>query len=165
MNKIAHTWYERLIDGRPEDLSALREEISRVGYSAFRNLLEELRIKLVEADEPQLKELERRLHVARQAVPEPGKLSPSWETIWDDYAKYIRYKAEVFRAIPPEDRDGEWQVIMDNPYTTEPVACYPGLAFVEAAYLYAYFRKGLAKNEHLRLQKVTNCLTATGDDA
>ena len=51
---------------------------------------------------------------------------------------------------------------MDNPYTNENIVCYPGLSFIEAAYLYSYFMVNLAKNEYIRLQKVVNLLISSG---
>ena len=35
-----------------------------------------------------------------------------------------------------------WQVLFDNLYSNQNIAVYPGLAFIEAAYMPAYLRTG-----------------------
>lgn len=74
----------------------------------------------------------------------------------------IATKIQVLQTIHKEDRDGEWQVIIDNPFAIQEVVCYPALNFLDAAYLYAYFRPDLEKNEYLRLQKIQTLVMEFG---
>lgn len=142
---------------------ALREQYKQGGYSMFNELLEGLRQHLMTSSEEGLEEMRALIVKGREIIPDPGAISPSWERIWEDYEGYVTHKAEALAAVAPGARDGEWQVVMDNPYTNEGIACYPGLSFVEASYLYAYFRKDLKKNEYLRLQKISNLIMIQGD--
>jgi hypothetical protein len=154
--------YERFASAAEDMYPALREEYKQGGYSMFSELLEGLRQELMTADESSLGKVEALIEKGKGIIPDPGALSPSWERVWEDYGRYVTLKAEALAAVPTKDRDGEWQIVMDNPFTNEGIACYPALTFVEAAYLYAYFRKDLKKNEYLRLQKITNLLLVQG---
>jgi len=162
MMKETSDIFERFENSGPGGYAALQEEIRQGGYSVFSTLLEGLRMKLVASAEEGMEQLESLLEEAKKLVPDPGAISPSWERIWNDYEAYIGYKKEVLKAIPAGERDGEWQIVMDNPFTNEGIACYPALSFVEAAYLYAYFRKDLKKTEYIRLQKVVQLLRTEG---
>jgi hypothetical protein len=155
--------FERFAEAGNEEIPALQEEYKQGGYSMFSELLEGLRQHLMTSSEEGVEEMSGLIAKGRKVIPDPGAISPSWERIWEDYEGYITRKAEALAAVPPEGRDGEWQIVMDNPYTNEGIACYPALSFVEAAYLYAYFRKDLKKNEYLRLQKIMNLILVHGD--
>lgn len=155
--------FDRFASADAEAYPALREAYKQGGYSMFNELLESLRHELMQADEAGMDRIAQLVAKGREIVPDPGAISPSWERIWEDYERYIAYKSEALTAVAPADRNGEWQIVMDNPYTNEGIACYPALSFVEAAYLYAYFRKSLKKNEYLRLQKIANLLMVHGD--
>jgi len=161
--KETNDMFERFVSAGPNPDPELQEEIRQGGYTAFNSLLEGFRRKLMESDEKGMEELEGLLEAARKLIPDPGAISPSWERIWSDYDAYIKYKREALQAVCAEQRDGEWQIVMDNPFTNEGIACYPALSFVEAAYLYGYFRKDLKKNEYIRLQKVVSLLKTEGD--
>lgn len=154
--------YERFAAAGEDEISALQEAYKQGGYSMFSELLEGLRQVLMTADESGLEKMKTLIAKGRRIVPEPGAISPSWERIWEDYDSYVVRKAEALAAVAPDDREGEWQIVMDNPFTNEGIACYPGLSFTEAAYLYAYFRKDLKKNEYLRLQRVANLIMVQG---
>ena len=148
------------------DTSAQYDELAirlmNGGYSLFNEILHQLKQAIMSAQEAEFEQIEQWIAKGKFIVPEPVKLSPSWEKVWDEYDRMLRYKQEVLQSIPVRDRDGEWQLIMDNPYTNESVSCYPALSFVEAAYLYAYFRKDLKPNEYIRLQKIVTLLKAGG---
>ena len=138
------------------------EELRAGGFSAVRVFLEDFRAFLREYDEPRQEEAERLIARGRSALPEPGRISPAWARIWDEFADIAAYKRDVFNRIPSDSRDGEWQVLIDNPYTNGQIAVYPALSFLEAAYLYAYFRTGLLPNEVIRMQRIHNVLFDTG---
>ncbi|MDF2926869.1 MAG: hypothetical protein K0R57_5783 [Paenibacillaceae bacterium] len=153
---------ERFVQADIAEYAALRQEYKQGGYSMFSELLEGLRQLLLSSEEGTMAQVQDAVAKGRAIIPDPGSISPSWERVWDDYERCIEYKREALAAIAPEDREGEWQIVMDNPFTNDGIACYPALSFAEAAYLYAYFRKDLKKNEYLRLQKIINLLTTEG---
>lgn len=156
---IAQCLLEAESDRELEEVQRLIEER---GYSAFNELLEYLKQQLKLCDESTWSELEQSLKKAREIIPNPGEISPSWTYIWRELNSSLVYKNELLQRIPPHQRDGEWQVIMDNPYTNEHIVCYPGLSFLEAAYLYAYFRPELKNNEYIRVQKVVELMVMKG---
>lgn len=140
----------------------LANRLMNGGYSLFNGILHQLKQEITSAQEAEFEQIEQWIAKGKRLVPDPVKLSPSWENIWEQYERMLGYKKEVLQSIPVDDRDGEWQLIMDNPYTNESVSCYPALSFVEAAYLYAYFRKDLKPNEYIRLQKIVTLLKVSG---
>lgn len=145
-----------------DEIESVRREIEEGGYSCFNELLEHLKHQLKLCDEASLGEVRESFAKARRIVPFPGRISPSWERIWEELHRFLQHKEAVLRQVPQRDRDGEWQIVMDNPYTNDGIVCYPGLSFIEAAYLYAYFRDSLKKNEYIRLQKIVNLLVTEG---
>lgn len=142
----------------------LHRVIKQGGYSCFSQLLTELRTFLTHCDVGGLERAKQFIAKGKVIVPNPQNLSPSWYKIWEDYERIIKYKEAAFQTVPIEDRAGEWQIIMDNPFTNEGITVYPALTFVEAAYLFAYFRKDLHNNEYIRLQKVTHLVIVNGNE-
>jgi hypothetical protein len=139
-----------------------REAAERNGYSYFNEFIEALRDRMKRADEEEMPEMHALLAKAKETLPEPGTVSPSWEFLWTELEDLLFHKAEAFREIPRDERGGEWQIVMDNPFTNESVVCYPGLSFLEAIYLYGYFRPGLKQNEYIRVQKIISKLERNG---
>jgi hypothetical protein len=154
--------FARFRNLEPGGEAAFGDELRLGGFSAVRVFLEEFRAFLKEYDEPQQEEAERLIGRARAALPEPGRISPAWAEIWDEFEAIVAFKKDVFNRISPDSRDGEWQVLLDNPYTNNPIAVYPGLSFLEATYLYAYFRSDLVPNEVIRMQRIQTVLSDSG---
>lgn len=146
------------------DLRKFGEQLAKQGFTAVRRFLEELRQVLREFTDEDADEAALLIERVRKALPDPGKISPSWQDLWREFEGIVRYKSSLLREIPASDRDGEWQVLIDNPYSHEHIAVYPGLSFLEAAYMYAYFRTDLEKHEYIRLQKVETVIWHTGED-
>ena len=144
------------------DLNELRELFKKDGYPAFYGLITGLKDRIKHYEDDQAEEVERLIQRAAEMIPSPGTISPSWQTIWDELRAMTSSKNKVLNSVPQAKRDGEWQIIMDNPFVHQDVACYPGLSFLEAAYLYGYFRPDLAKNEYIRLQKVETVIMDFG---
>lgn len=154
--------FVRFRELEPGEEAAFGEELRAGGFSAVRVFLEDFRAFLKQYDEPLQEEAERLIGRGRAALPDAGRISPSWSRIWSEFTDIAAYKKDVFNRIPPDDRDGEWQVLIDNPFTNGQIAVYPGLSFLEAAYLYAYFRTDLMPNEVIRMQRVHTVLTDSG---
>jgi hypothetical protein len=137
-----------------EQLQRCKQQIITEGFSTFFKLLDRFEGLIKSYTDEQLPDVQRLLVKAKTMFPTPGQFSPSWEHVWDEYDSIIQVKTRISSQILPADRSGEWQVVMDNPFTSQEVVCYPSLTFIEAIYLYAYFLPKMEKNEYLRLQKV-----------
>jgi hypothetical protein len=146
-----------------EEYNELRTMFEQGGYSLFSQLLGGIKEHLMTCDESTLEQAKQLIDKGRAIVPQPVIISPSWEKVWGEYEQLIYHKGEALRSIPLSERNGEWQIIMDNPFTNEGISCYPALSFDDAAYLYAYFRKDLRKNEYIRLQKIVNVIMSHGE--
>lgn len=133
------------------------------GFSGVHDLIYRIRYEMRHAEEVQMGELQELLKELRKAIPEPGQFSPSWKKIWDELDEEWIIKMKVYRTVKPQDREGEWQVIFNNPYSTEGVICHTDLSFAEAAYLYAHFRRSLSQNEMIKLQKALTVLREVGE--
>ncbi|MFS1512651.1 hypothetical protein VQL36_09460 [Chengkuizengella sp. SCS-71B] len=140
----------------------VRAQMKEKGYSGFSHFLYWMKDQLKSYDDTNISEATKLLNKAKTIFPNPKQFSPSWANIWPQLEQIVQYKNEVLKQIPINNRTGEWQVIMDNPYTNEAVVCYPGLSFIEAAYLYGFFRLDLKNNEYIRLQRVENLVIFQG---
>jgi hypothetical protein len=147
-----------------EEFARIGRTVREEGYAGFHELLDGIYDRLKRYDEQDSRAVRELLDKAKRIVPDPGEFSPSWDRQWEKVDRFIQYKQQVFTHVPREQREGEWQIIMDNPFTNDQVVCYPSLSFLEAAYLYAYFRDDLQKNEYLRIQKIVSLFEATGEE-
>lgn len=145
-----------------EQMKKLQYEAQIGGYAFFRRILEGLQHTIKTFTDDEIDMMVHMLAKAKRYFPEPGMISPSWQTIWEELDDIVHHKCLILEKIPQAERDGEWQIVMDNPYTNQEVVCYPNLSFIEAAYLYAYFRPKLTKNEYIQVQKIQHQLTEYG---
>ncbi|HEY8529572.1 MAG TPA: hypothetical protein VIL22_07805 [Paenibacillaceae bacterium] len=152
----------RELDGDAE-LRAFREEMERAGYSAFFAFVSDFREAIKSYADEEAEAMTALIRRARELFPAPERFSPAWERVWTELEGICAAKNEALAAIPPSARNGEWQVLIDNPYVSQPVVCYPGLSFLDAVYLFGYFRQDLAPNERLRLQRVTDVVESAGN--
>lgn len=139
-------------------LSQFRREMEAAGYFAFFSFVEDFRNHLKSYGDDAASETLALVLTARRLFPNPVMFSPSWEKVWDELELIVRAKNETLRQVAPDRREGEWQVLIDNPYLPQQVVCYPGLAFLDAAYMYAYFQYDLEPSELLRLQRIEQLL-------
>ncbi|MCQ6560117.1 hypothetical protein [Paenibacillus mendelii] len=165
MNTTQYEYFLQL-DQLHDDASAAEfgRKLRSDGFTAVRRFLDEFRDYLrLFADEASERAAEL-LYRAQRVLPNPGHVSPSWTDVWKEFDSIIRTKTYVLDSIPASARDGEWQVLLDNPHSNQNIAVYPGLSFMEAIYMFAYFRSDLTLNEYIRLQKIDTVLTFTGAD-
>lgn len=160
MSDISLSTYRTLTSN--EQRAAFRHAMEAKGYSAFFPFVEDMRNVLKNYDESDQQAIGQLLQRSRADFPEPHRYSPSWAGLWNEFDHLYAAKNDVMRDIPVPEREGEWQVLIDNPYLPHQVVCYPALTFVDAAYTYAYFQKDLKPNEMLRLQKVSHVLVTNG---
>ncbi|RED60249.1 hypothetical protein [Cohnella lupini] len=160
MSELTFLHYMR-IDNR-ESEQTFRAEMEIAGYFSFYAFVEDFRGGLkTYSDEDRLL-YGRKLTEARDLFPTPERFSPSWREIWNEFDLIFECKNEALDKIARSERNGEWQIVLDNPFSHQPVICYPSLAFLEAAYMYGYFQRELKPHECLRLQKVTQLLMKHG---
>lgn len=155
----------RVILEQPLSSRELEEWSKRIidtGYPAVRRMIDYTTARIEQFSDGEMEAVRRMLDRCEQLVPHPQRVSPAWETVWDRLRRVMEAKNSVLGAVPPGQRDGEWQIVMDNPYTTQEVVCYPGLTFDRAAYLYGYFVPELKNNEYIRVQKVTTVIMHFG---
>ncbi|WP_282935266.1 hypothetical protein [Paenibacillus sp. RC67] len=145
-----------------EELASWKTSIDEGGYSAFHMLLEGFKNTLKKLQEYEKESIYAWITKAREMFPSPEQFSPSWSDIWDELQQMAEIKTKLLQTVSPEERDGEWQLILDNPHSIQEVVCHPGLTFDEASYLYSYFRPGLQKNEYIRLQKIQSMVMEVG---
>ncbi|AEI41807.1 hypothetical protein [Paenibacillus mucilaginosus] len=150
--------------GAPGALEAFRREMTEEGFTPFRLFLEGFRERLKTFGDGETERVRDLLDTAKGLFPEPRVFSPSWALVWDEFEGILTTKSAVLASIPQEKRDGEWQIILDNPFTNTDLVCYPGMTFMNAAYMYAYFRTDLKQNEYLRLQKVATLIITQGGE-
>ncbi len=145
-----------------QELRDIQANMHEEGYSAFYRFLESFTEKIKCFQDEDAEDIARLLEKAKQWFPTPVVFSPSWEKVWEELEETIACKAKALQSIPAGERDGEWQIILDNPYAIQDVVCYPGLSFDEAAYLYGYFHPQLVKNEYVKLQKIQTVIMDFG---
>lgn len=161
MDKIWETLLRAETDA---DKEALRAELVGGGYPVFYRLLESYRQRINSFGDGEAEEVLALIDKGRELVPDPSKISPAWADVWAKLEQMVQYKQRALDAVPADKRDGEWQVLIDNPFENRETACYPGLTFMEAVFIYAKFRPELMNNEFVRLQKVDTHLTEFGAD-
>lgn len=147
-----------------EQLMEYGRQLADRGFTALRRYFEEIREYLRTFMDDEAADAAALIERLRTALPTPGRISPSWQDIWQEFSGIVKYKTEVLKRIPAAARDGEWQVLLDNPYSNQHIAVYPALTFQEASYMYAYFRTSLEPTEFIRLQKVETVIMNTGAD-
>jgi hypothetical protein len=144
------------------DTNEFTKQITHGGYSLFSKFIDGFREQIRIYDDVDQQLMVELVERARTLFPAPIQFSPHWQSIWDEFQNIVHYKNSIFQRIPSLEREGEWQVILDNPFTNQEVVCYPALPFIEAAYLYGYFRPELKENEYVRIQKVVNRIVEFG---
>ncbi|WP_199614343.1 hypothetical protein [Paenibacillus alkalitolerans] len=156
------SWYDRCSPSREDEWNAVREHVEKEGYGAFRALVEQFKEAIKKAGDQDADAVTAHIEIAERLFPEPAKFSPTWQKVWQELKDTMYWKAYVYRSVSEGERTGEWQILMDNPFTNQEVVCYPGLTFDQAADLFGYFRPTLVNNEYLRLQKVETSITVRG---
>lgn len=148
----------------PAQFEELKKSLVGGGYSAFYRFIEGLKGRIKAFGDGEAEGILALIAKAKEAVPAPGEISPAWTYIWEKLEQMTLYKKKALEAVAKDVREGEWQVLIDNPYVNREVACYPGLTFEEAVFIYAQFRPDLENNEYIRLQKIQTHLTEFGGE-
>ncbi|MBO8171186.1 MAG: hypothetical protein H0Z33_04745 [Bacillaceae bacterium] len=134
------------------------------GFSGVRSLIYRLKQELEDVDEPDFAWMDRQLEKGRKWIPDPETYSPSWKGIWDVMEQEFTLKKKAYDRVPPADREGEWQIVINNPFSTEGVICHTDLTFPRAAYLFGHFRRNLHRHELIKFQKAMTVFRETGEE-
>lgn len=146
-----------------EEKQNLVQEIESQGYSLINEWIKRLESDLQQADEDQFNQIEAEIQTAQELLPNPGKYSPLWVNTWQILCDIWGIKKKVFQEIPKSERSGEWQILFDNPYSTEGTVIHVKLSFPHAAYQFAKYRNGLHKHEYVSIQKAQRYITDYGE--
>ncbi|MFC5403637.1 hypothetical protein [Cohnella soli] len=160
MSELAFHHYMRMNSSQLEQ--TYKEAMEKAGYFAFYTFVEDFRNGLRGYADSEIELFARLLARSRELFPLPERFSPSWGGLWDEFEMIIAAKNEALASVSATERDGEWQIILDNPYSHNSVVCYTALPFLEASYLYGYFQRDLKPHELLRLQRVSVILQTNG---
>lgn len=161
--RTMRTWFEQFIEiTTDEQKIQFKNSIEEAGFSAFNQLIQSIYNNLKLMEEKEFKQLKIWLELGRELFPDLVSVSPSWENTWRDTFKIYQIKVDLYKEIPEEERNGEWQVLFDNPFSTEEIVCNPNKTFAEATYLMAKYQLGIKKTEIVKLQKVTTVIIRKG---
>lgn len=147
----------------PEEKQELVKEIEAQGYALMNEWIKRLDIDLQLADEGHLDQIGKELLTAQELWPNPEKFSPLWDNKWEDLLSILAIKKQVYQEVPASEREGEWQILFDNPFSTEGTVIHVKLSFPTAAYQYAKYRHGLHKHEYVTIQKAHRYITEYGE--
>ncbi|HEY0826723.1 MAG TPA: hypothetical protein VGE40_01390 [Bacilli bacterium] len=163
INTLHHDMYEQFgMAATEQERLDFQKRTYAEGYYTFYSLIKGFQSKLRTFTDEEIVDVELLIAKAKAMFPKPIEFSLSFQYIWKELEEIHAFKSHILRSIPPEDRSGEWQIIMDNPNTNQEVVCYPGLTFPQAAYLYGYFRPQLEKTEYIRIQKIQSVIKDYG---
>lgn len=156
-------WFNRFIQISDDtEKNQFRENMTEAGFSAVNQWLRSFYDHVKNMDEQGFKSMREWLELGKEVLPELGQFSPSWQNTWQELFDLYQIKTEAYASIPDEQRDGEWQVLFDNPFSTDGIVCHSNKTFAEATYLFAKYRLTLKKAEYVKLQKVVTSMVQKG---
>lgn len=147
-----------------EDILELQQFVLKQGYSFVNEWSSSLRKQIEQADDfSELNLIEGKVELAAKILPNPQQMSPLWEELWSDMILMIQAKRSLYEQILEADQPGQWQLLFNNPYSTDGIVVHADLTFPQATYQFAVYRKDLAKHEYISLQKVVQSITVSGE--
>ncbi|MFV9510038.1 hypothetical protein [Tepidibacillus sp. LV47] len=145
-----------------EDRQDFKKAVEQAGFAAFNELNRSFYDELKKLEENGFETMEEWIELGRKLFPDLTQFSPSWEFFWDEISQIYQNKKEFYQLVPKEERNGEWQVLFDNPFSTDGIVCHTGKNFAEATYLAAKYQLSMKKAEILKLQKVSQTIIKRG---
>ncbi len=157
------SYYQQLKDINSEEQGILfKQTVEKIGFSAFNEIVQSFYEDLKKINENEFEQMEGWIKLGKELFPTPVLISPVWENFWQELSAIYQYKVELYNQISVDQRGGEWQVLYDNPMTTEMTVCHSGKTFEEATYLTAKYQLTMKRAEVLKLQKVITSITKNG---
>lgn len=157
------TWFRSFINiSSDAEKVAFKKEIEGTGFSALNQFINSLYDKVKNMDEKEFKEVKNWLELSKELLPDLSLYSPAWQDTWKELFYLYDTKVEIYSAVSNEERKGEWQVLFDNPFSTEQIVCHTNKTFTDAAYLTAKYQFKLRRAEYIKLQKVISVITKKG---
>lgn len=86
------------------ELEAFGQDLVQQGFSTVRRVLDDVRNWLRSFMDEEVDEAGLLLERLKTAIPDPGKISPSWQDLWNEFDGIVRYKSELLKRIPPDQR-------------------------------------------------------------
>ncbi|TCS84460.1 hypothetical protein [Tepidibacillus fermentans] len=145
-----------------EEKKVYKQTVEQGGFAVFNELIRSFHEELKKLDENGFEQMQDWIELGKELFPELYRFSPTWEYFWDEITQLYQNKQEFYQIVPKEERDGEWQVLFDNPFSTEGIVCHTDKNFAEATYLAAKYQLSMKKAEILKLQKVSNTIIKRG---
>ncbi len=156
-------WFEHLTKiNTDEEKNDFKKNILDEGFSAINDLINGFKEKLKLMDEDEFKLVKTWLELIKELLPDVTNISPAWDRIWEHLLHIYSIKVNLYHQVSKENRDGEWQVLFDNPLSTDEIVCHPKKTFQEATYIMAKYQQYLKKAEYVRLQKMITYITEEG---
>lgn len=156
-------WFERMTSLENEQESEqFVKEIQEQGFMALNNLINSFYEKIKEMEDKEFKQVEIWIQLGKDLLPDLATFSPTWSNTWKNLQTIFERKVEFYSQVPLAEREGEWQVLFDNPFITDDIVCNSNLKFAEATYLIAKYLLNLKKSEIVKLQKVITYAKTTG---
>ncbi|WP_134701606.1 hypothetical protein [Ammoniphilus sp. YIM 78166] len=147
-----------------EEISELQQIVLKQGYAFVNEWSLSLRKQIELADGfSELDLIDGKIALATKILPNPHQLSPLWEELWTDMQFMIQTKKSLYEQVPETDQPGQWQLLFNNPYSTDGIVVHADLSFPQASYQFAVYRKDLAKHEYISLQKILQSITVSGE--
>ncbi len=157
-------WFESFIRiSSPSEELAFKDSIEDVGFSAVNQWIHSLHNTLKKMDEKEFVQVKQWLELGKGLLPNLKSFSPSWEETWNDLFHIYHLKVDFYSKISMEERNGEWQVLYDNHFSTDGIVCHSNNSFAEATYLAAKYQLHLKKAEYVKLQKVVTSIVSKGN--
>ena len=163
MNNV-QSFYDAFVKASSEaEKQQLVQEMQKEGYALINSWILHIKKQMKKVAAIEFSLMRDLLQKAEELLPEPELVSPLWEGLWKNLNKLFDLKIDAFQKVPTEEQAGEWQLLFDNPYTTDGTVVHVQLTFAEAAYMYAEYRLNLKKFEQITLQRVQRFLSDSGD--
>ncbi len=157
-----HTLFENA--DTEEDILELQQMVLKQGYALVNEWSLWLKKQIEIADGfSELDLLKGKIALADRILPNPQQLSPLWGELWSDMNLLIGTKKSLYEQVTETDQSGQWQLLFNNPYSTDGIVVHADLSFPQATYQFAVYRKDLAKHEYISLQKVVRSITVSGE--
>lgn len=145
-----------------QDKVKFKDDMEKTGFPAFNHLINAFFNKLKEMDESEFKQVEDWIQLGNELFPHMASISPAWDKIWEQLHNIYLTKVNLYNKVPEAERSGEWQVLYDNPLSTDEIVCNTSKTFIEATYIVAKYNSHLKKTEYVNLQKVVTVVKIEG---
>jgi len=156
-------WFDEFKNVTTDDeKKSFQQAVEQSGFSAMNEMTRSFHTELKKMDRQGFESMKDWIELGKELFPDLIRFSPTWEYFWKEVTQLYQYKVEYYELVSEEEQEGEWQVLFDNPFSTEGIVCNPNKNFAEATYLAAKYQLSFKKAEILKLQKVAHTIIKNG---